>query len=42
MESEEAVLKLYLAEILSSTDEAIAVSSTRELDQVVEAIDFVN
>ena len=32
MESEEAVLKLYLAEILSSPDEAIAVSSTHELD----------
>jgi hypothetical protein len=42
MESEEAVLKLYLAEILSTTEEAIAVTSNRELDQVIEVIEFVN
>ena len=42
MDSEEAELKLYLAEILSTTEEAIAVTSNRELDQVIEVIEFVN
>ena len=42
MDSEQADLKLFLAEILSMPEEAIAAQAVKNIGKVTESVDFVN
>ena len=42
MDNEQAELKLFLAEILSTPEEAIASQAVKNIIKIAEAVDFVN